>query len=108
MPELPAEECGTLTTREKDVLARVASGERSKEIAARLGVSPRTVDAHRASIMRKVGVHSVAELVRYHLRQDASAAARGGAASIPAHPPGDRGAVPLPEQDFPPSIPRND
>ncbi|HLB50214.1 MAG TPA: response regulator transcription factor [Anaerolineales bacterium] len=47
-----------LTDREREVLAGVARGERSKEIAARLGISERTVKAHLASIYNKLGVDS--------------------------------------------------
>lgn len=54
----------TLTGREREVLTAVAAGLQNKEIAARLGISFRTVEAHRESIMRKLGVRSVAALTR--------------------------------------------
>jgi DNA-binding NarL/FixJ family response regulator len=54
-----------LTTREQQVLVRVAAGATSKQIAAALGVSPRTVETHRESIARKLGISSVAGLTRY-------------------------------------------
>jgi two-component system, NarL family, response regulator YdfI len=52
-----------LTEREREVLAGVAQGERSKEIAARLGISERTVKAHLDSIYNKLGVDSRAAAV---------------------------------------------
>lgn len=54
----PVEAASTLTAREQEVLAAVARGERSKEIAALLGISERTVKAHLASIYNKLGVDS--------------------------------------------------
>lgn len=56
-----------LTAREREVLLQVASGASNKEIAAILGISIRTVEAHRDSIGKKLGVRSVAELTRYCL-----------------------------------------
>ncbi len=55
---------GHLTKREHEVLERVIAGESSKRIAAALGLSTKTVEAHRAKIMQKLHVKSVAELVR--------------------------------------------
>lgn len=53
-----------LSPREQEVLKRVASGLSSKEIGSALNISPRTVETHRASLMRKLDLHSVAELTR--------------------------------------------
>lgn len=53
-----------LTPREREVLAHVISGKLNKQIAADLGTGERTIKAHRASIMDKLQVQSVAELVR--------------------------------------------
>jgi FixJ family two-component response regulator len=53
-----------LSPREREVLAHVVSGKLNKQIAFDLGAAERTVKAHRASIMAKLGVQSVAELVR--------------------------------------------
>jgi FixJ family two-component response regulator len=53
-----------MTPREREVLAHVISGKLNKQIAFDLGTSERTIKAHRASIMDKLDVHSVAELVR--------------------------------------------
>lgn len=58
-----------LTEREREVLRLVARGLSTKEIAASLGISPRTVDAHRANLMRKVDLHSVARLTQLALRE---------------------------------------
>lgn len=55
---------GALTHREREVLRHVVSGETNKEIAARLGLSYRTVEVHRRHIMEKVGARNAAELVR--------------------------------------------
>jgi two-component system response regulator FixJ len=56
-----------LTERERQVLALVVEGSLSKQVAARLGISTRTVETHRANIMRKVGVASLPNLVRLAL-----------------------------------------
>src|SRR5437868_3426406 len=55
----------TLTPRERDVLRLLAEGLRSKEIAARLNLSPKTVEGHRAAVMDKLNIRSVAGLVKY-------------------------------------------
>lgn len=52
-----------LTLKEREVLRRVVNGLTSKEIGRELGLSPRTIEVHRASLMRKLGVKNVAELV---------------------------------------------
>jgi FixJ family two-component response regulator len=53
-----------MTPREREVLAHVIGGKLNKQIAFDLGTSERTIKAHRASIMDKLNIHSVAELVR--------------------------------------------
>ncbi len=58
---------GRLSAREREVLTLVAAGLSSKEAAARLGVSPRTVENHRAHLQRKLGLHGAAELTRFAL-----------------------------------------
>jgi FixJ family two-component response regulator len=63
----------TLTPREREVLAHVLSGQLNKQIAGDLGASERTIKAHRANIMAKLEVQSVAELVR--LAQEAGVSA---------------------------------
>ena len=57
----------TLTVREREVLEHAAQGLHAKEIAAALGISPRTVEVHKTRIMEKLGVRNVAELVRFAL-----------------------------------------
>jgi two-component system response regulator FixJ len=57
----------TLTAREREVLDYLVAGKSNKEVAAALGVSPRTVEFHRAHIMEKTGVKGLAELVRLWL-----------------------------------------
>jgi FixJ family two-component response regulator len=54
----------SLTPRERETMALVVSGLLNKQIAARLGISEITVKAHRGRVMRKMGVDSLAELVR--------------------------------------------
>lgn len=57
----------TLTDREMEVVDLVVAGNSSKIIARNLGISPKTVDIHRANIMRKLNVHTVAEMVQLRL-----------------------------------------
>lgn len=57
----------TLSDREFDVLRAIADGESVKQIAARLGISPKTVSTYRARLLEKLGVRTNAELVRYVL-----------------------------------------
>jgi DNA-binding NarL/FixJ family response regulator len=59
----------TLTTREREVLHLAAEGRHNADIADRLGISPRTAETHRTHVMRKLGLHSQTELVRYALRR---------------------------------------
>ncbi len=54
-----------LTAREEEVLLHTVTGATSKEVAGRLFISPRTVEKHRANLMRKLGVRSIRELVLY-------------------------------------------
>lgn len=60
---------GRLSPREREIAQLLAEGKTNKEIAAKLGVSVKTIDAHRANIMRKLSLHSIAELVRYAIRE---------------------------------------
>ena len=59
----------TLTTREREVLHLVAEGHTNAEIAARLSISPRTAETHRANMMRKLGLQTQTDLIRYALRR---------------------------------------
>ncbi len=54
-----------LTTREREVLQRVAEGDANKEIAAELNISIKTVEKHRQNVMTKLGIHDTAGLTRY-------------------------------------------
>lgn len=58
----------SLSPREQEVLHLAARGLTSREIAAELGISPRTVEVHRAAVMHKTGAGSVADLVRFVLQ----------------------------------------
>ena len=58
-----------LTMREREVLALVAEGRATREIAEALSVSTKTVDAHRAAIAHKLGLHSQVDLVKYAIRE---------------------------------------
>ena len=57
-----------LSPREREVLRHIAEGASNKEIASALGISVRTVETHRDSLMKKLGIHSVAGLTRFALR----------------------------------------
>ena len=65
-----------LTAREHQIVGLVAQGLNNREIGERLGVSTKTVDNHRTNLMRKVGVHSVAELLAYAVREGLLEASR--------------------------------
>jgi FixJ family two-component response regulator len=57
----------TLSGRENEVMELIVQGAANKEVAARLGLSPKTVEVHRANVMRKTMANSLAELVRMHV-----------------------------------------
>jgi len=54
----------SLSPRERSVMDLIVAGMSNKEVAIALGVSPKTVESHRANVMRKIGVGSLAELVQ--------------------------------------------
>jgi FixJ family two-component response regulator len=58
-----------LTAREREVLQEIVAGATSKEAARRLGVSPRTIEFHRAHIMEKAGASNTADLIRIVVSQ---------------------------------------
>jgi DNA-binding NarL/FixJ family response regulator len=58
----------TLTSRERELVRLIAEGHSTAEAAGILGISPKTADTHRSNLMRKLGIHSVSELVRYAIR----------------------------------------
>jgi len=57
-----------LTSRERQIVQLLAEGKSSKEIASALSISIKTADTHRANIMRKLDLHSLADIVRYAIR----------------------------------------
>lgn len=59
----------TLTAREREVLHLAAEGQTNAVIANRLGISPRTVETHRTHLMRKLGLRSQTDLIRYALQR---------------------------------------
>lgn len=58
-----------LTGREREVLQLIAEGKATKEIASVLNVSTKTIETHRQQIMKKLNVHSIAELTKYAIRE---------------------------------------
>ena len=67
-PEAQAAEDG-LTQRQVEILKLIAQGKASKEIAFELGLSPKTVDVHRARIMERLRLNDIASLTRYAVRK---------------------------------------
>lgn len=61
-----------MTVREKQVLSLIAEGYTNAEIATRLEINSRTVETHRANLMRKLGLPTLADLIRFALRRDTS------------------------------------
>lgn len=61
-PDFPGADL--LTPREREVLSEITGGASNKEAGRRLGISPRTIEVHRARIMEKLGARNVADLVR--------------------------------------------
>ncbi|MEY4687593.1 MAG: hypothetical protein RIR76_1616 [Verrucomicrobiota bacterium] len=59
----------SLTVREREILQLVAESHSTKEIAAKLEISAKTVDNHRTNLMRKLNLHDIAGLTRYALEQ---------------------------------------
>jgi DNA-binding NarL/FixJ family response regulator len=59
----------TLTDREKEVLHLIAEGFSSAKIAARLYISPRTAESHRANVMKKLGLQTPTDLIKYALKK---------------------------------------
>lgn len=68
-----ADSLASLTARQREVLTRVLAGEPSKNIAADLGISQRTVETHRAEIMRRTGTRSLPALARLALAAETDA-----------------------------------
>lgn len=57
-----------ITTREREIVQLLAEGKHSKEVATMLDITVKTVETHRANILRKLHFHSVTDLVRYAVR----------------------------------------
>lgn len=69
----PEDPIDALSGREYQVFSMLVEGVRAKEIAARLELSPKTVDTYRASLMRKLDIHDVAGLVKFAIQRDLTA-----------------------------------
>ena len=67
-PEETRASTGTITAREREIVQLLAEGKSNKKISSMLGISVKTVEAHRAAIMRKIGAKSVVDIVRYAVR----------------------------------------
>jgi DNA-binding NarL/FixJ family response regulator len=63
-----SDEISALTRREREIVQLLAEGKSNKEVATQLRLSVKTVETHRAAIMRKLGFTSITELVRYAIR----------------------------------------
>ena len=61
---------GGVTAREREIIQLIAEGQSNKEAAATLGISVKTIEAHRANLMRKLHLRSVSDLVRYAIRNN--------------------------------------
>lgn len=59
-----------LTPREREIVQLLAEGKSTKEVAVALGLSVKTAETHRSNIMRKLGLHSISELVLYAVRNN--------------------------------------
>jgi DNA-binding NarL/FixJ family response regulator len=57
-----------LTSREREIVQLLAEGKSSKEVASSLNISVKTAETHRANVMRKLELHTIADLVRYAVR----------------------------------------
>ena len=57
-----------ITPREREIIQLLVEGSSNKEAASTLGISVKTIEAHRANIMRKLHLRSVSDLVRYAIR----------------------------------------
>jgi DNA-binding NarL/FixJ family response regulator len=60
--------CDVLSRRERDVFELLVRGNSNRRIARMLGISPKTVETHRAHVLRKLGVHSIVDLIRFAAR----------------------------------------
>lgn len=81
-PSRPEPALPNLTAREREVVQLLAEGKSTKEVAVELSLSVKTAETHRSNIMRKLGLHSVSELVLYAVRNNIIQVA-GGLHSAP-------------------------
>ncbi|MBI3802527.1 MAG: response regulator transcription factor [Nitrospirae bacterium] len=65
-PKPPYEQ---LTVREREILRLLAEGHSAKEVSRLLNIQPKTVDAHRSNLMKKLGLHSRTDLIKYAIRR---------------------------------------
>ena len=59
-----------MTAREREIIQLLAEGRSNKEAAVALGISVKTIEAHRANLMRKLRLRSLSDLVRYAIRNN--------------------------------------
>ncbi len=69
LPAIEAGICAGLTPREREVLQLLAEGNTTKEAAARLHVSVKTIETHRSNMMRRLDLRSLADLTKYAIRE---------------------------------------
>jgi two-component system NarL family response regulator len=74
------------SAREQQVLARIAQGKTSKQIAAELGISLRTVNTHRENIAKKIGSSSLAAMIRFAIEYEQRALTGDGETAQRADP----------------------
>lgn len=67
---MPSRESTSLTPREREVLKQILGGASNKESGRKLGISPRTIETHRARIMAKLGAKNAADLVRIAMSRE--------------------------------------
>lgn len=67
-PVAPVQNSPKPSSREREIIQLLAEGKSNKDVASVLGISVKTAETHRAAVMRKLGLHSVSELVRYAIR----------------------------------------
>jgi len=67
-PDDPTHPVMTLTTRERQVMSELVMGKKNSEIAEQLGISVKTIDTHRAHILKRLGLRNNADLTRFALR----------------------------------------
>jgi DNA-binding NarL/FixJ family response regulator len=67
-PSAPADPVSAITPRQREILQLVADGQSAKQVAARLGISVRTVEFHKYAVMEAVGARNTAELIRFASR----------------------------------------